>query len=114
MKPYSTLCLAVFVATFLSTGCQKGTESPEAAPAARNSKEARIAEAMAKLSEADRALAMSQKTCPVSDAPLGTMGAPVKVNVQGRDVFICCGGCRELLEEEADKYLAKLPAQAAP
>jgi hypothetical protein len=42
------------------------------------------------------------------------MGPPVKVAVQGRDVYICCTGCTDILKEEPDKYLAKLPKPEAP
>ena len=36
------------------------------------------------------------------------MGTPIKVDVNGRPVFICCEGCRESLLAEPAKYLAKL------
>lgn len=64
--------------------------------------------ALAKLSEEDRALAGKQRICPVTDYPLGSMGAPPKVDVNGTPVFICCEGCRKSLLEEPKKYLAKL------
>ncbi|NQU24467.1 MAG: efflux RND transporter periplasmic adaptor subunit [Candidatus Nealsonbacteria bacterium] len=67
-----------------------------------------ILSALAKLSEEDRALAKRQRICPVTDARLGSMGTPPKVDVNGRTVFICCEGCREPLLEEREKYLAKL------
>jgi len=67
-----------------------------------------IAEAFAKLSPADRALAEKQKSCPVADMPLGSMGVPIKVDVDGRLVFICCEGCREELLAEPAKYIARL------
>ncbi len=63
---------------------------------------------LAKLSPEDRALAERQKTCPVTDAPLGSMGVPVKVTVKGRTVLLCCEGCQEKLNKNADEYLAKL------
>jgi Cu(I)/Ag(I) efflux system membrane fusion protein len=39
---------------------------------------------------------------------LGTMGPPQKVEVRGRQVWICCAGCREELLTNPEKYLAKL------
>jgi YHS domain-containing protein len=39
------------------------------------------------------------------------MGTPLKVTVDGRDVFICCDGCRKSLEDDPAKYLAKLDAK---
>src|SRR5690606_6737623 len=50
---------------------------------------------LAELSGPDRALAKSQKACPVSGEPLGSMGAPIKVTVEGRSLFVCCEGCVE-------------------
>ncbi len=70
--------------------------------------ESEIASAMAELSAEDRAAAEKQKTCPVGGEPLGSMGAPFKVAVEGRDVFLCCEGCKEALLENPEKYLAKL------
>ena len=38
------------------------------------------------------------------------MGTPQKIDVNGTPVFICCGGCRESLLKNPDKYLAELAA----
>ena len=67
-----------------------------------------IEKALAKLSPADRAAAKRQKTCPVIDELLGSMGTPIKLRVQGRDVFICCEACEEDLRDNPAKFLAKL------
>lgn len=64
-----------------------------------------------KLSPEDRASAEKQHICPVTGKMLGTMGSPQKVDVRGRPVWICCPGCRDELLNNAEKYLAKLPAQ---
>jgi len=64
--------------------------------------------AIAELPEEDRQLAESQEICPVTEMPLGSMGTPIKVDVNGTPVFICCEGCRDGLLEEPGKYLAKL------
>lgn len=71
-----------------------------------------IAAALAKLSAEDRALAKKQRVCPVTELPLGSMGTPPKVDVDGRPVFICCEGCRERLLAEPVKHLARLPKEA--
>ncbi|NQT37721.1 MAG: hypothetical protein HQ581_09545, partial [Planctomycetes bacterium] len=61
------------------------------------------------LSTADRAAAEKQKICPVTKAPLGSMGTPLPVDVgEGRIVFICCKGCRDTLLEDVDACLAVL------
>lgn len=67
--------------------------------------------ALAELSDADRALAETQVICPVRKYRLGSMGAPPKVDVNGKPVFICCEGCREDLLSDPDKYLALLVGQ---
>lgn len=64
------------------------------------------------LSSIDQGFALQQKTCPVTDLPLGSMGPPIKVMVEGRQVFICCEACREKLFAEPAKYLAKLNREA--
>jgi Cu(I)/Ag(I) efflux system membrane fusion protein len=62
----------------------------------------------AALGAEDAALARAQKTCPVSDEELGSMGTPIKVEVKGRTVFLCCKGCKNKLLANPDTYLAKL------
>jgi hypothetical protein len=68
-----------------------------------------ITKALAGLSPADRELAEKQKTCPVSGEPLGSMGTPVKVTVEDREVFLCCAGCEGELRSDPEKYLPRLP-----
>ncbi|HEY4309420.1 MAG TPA: hypothetical protein VGN12_08210 [Pirellulales bacterium] len=90
----------------------KATVQAEAEASAEDKEAADIAKAMAELPEAERAVAMAQKTCPVGDSPLGSMGMPYKVTVDGRDVYLCCEGCKESIEKDPKKYLAKIDAQA--
>jgi hypothetical protein len=63
------------------------------------------------LSAADQKLVDKQKTCPVTDLPLDSMGGPVAVEVEGQRVFICCKGCESKLKRDPQKYLAKLKKQ---
>ncbi|MHC4223974.1 MAG: hypothetical protein ACYSX0_06785 [Planctomycetota bacterium] len=67
-----------------------------------------LAENLKGLNPGDLALVKAQKTCPVSDEDLGSMGVPVKVSAKGKTVFLCCEGCRKKFEREPEKYLAKL------
>lgn len=67
-----------------------------------------VAAALAQLSAEDRMEAEKQHVCPVTDEPLGSMGKPVKVTVSGRDLFLCCEGCRDTVTSDPEKYLAKL------
>lgn len=48
----------------------------------------------------DRAAAEKQQVCPVTKMKLGSMGAPVRVLVDGRAVYLCCEGCRSQVENE--------------
>ena len=47
------------------------------------------------LSADDKRAAEAQGTCPISGEPLGSMGTPAKLVVQGHAVFLCCRGCEE-------------------
>ncbi len=69
---------------------------------------------LAKLSDADRTLAEAQKVCPVSEEPLGSMGAPIKVTVAGRSLLVCCEGCVKDAKKNFDEYFAKLDIAPAP
>jgi len=62
----------------------------------------------------DEKLIARQKLCPVTDEPLGSMGAPVKLILDGRAVFICCKGCEKAVRSDPKKYLAKIPLPPAP
>lgn len=49
----------------------------------------------------------SQKTCPVSGKPLGSMGDPVAVGVGDQRVFVCCAGCVAAVKSNPSKYARK-------
>jgi YHS domain-containing protein len=50
-----------------------------------------------------------QKICPVSGKPLGSMGEPVAVDVNGQTVYACCGGCVNAIKSSPAKYAAGRP-----
>jgi hypothetical protein len=60
-----------------------------------------------KLPAADRKLAEAQKLCPVSGERLGSMGVPVKVEVEGEPVFLCCASCRKEARDNPKETLAR-------
>ena len=60
------------------------------------------------LADEDQTTVIDQVICPVTDAKLGSMGRPLKVDIAGKAVFICCEGCRNSLLKAPDMYLAKL------
>ena len=64
---------------------------------------------LAKLSPEDRRLAEAQRFCPgPADNRLGQMGVPVKVEIKGQPVFLCCKGCKDEALENPDQTLAKV------
>lgn len=65
------------------------------------------------LSQADQAIVTKQRICPVTKAPLGSMGQPVFVMVDGIKVAICCQGCETALLKDKAKYLAVLKTAEA-
>src|SRR5262245_47898334 len=117
--------LLVLIGAF-AAGCRKSASSSAKVPKAKEGAQvnvdsngnergkseatnnAEITAALANLPASDRALAEGQKTCPVSGELLGSMGAPIKIDVKGQSVFICCEGCRDQLLAKPDEYLAKI------
>jgi hypothetical protein len=64
---------------------------------------------IALLPVADRKVALAQRTCPVTGDLLGADGKPMKVQLRGRPVFVCCEGCRDDLKANPQKYLVNRP-----
>ncbi len=63
--------------------------------------------AMGMLSPDDRREAEAQKFCAVMNTSLlGSMGAPLKLDVQGQPVFVCCAGCKSKALKNPDETLA--------
>lgn len=61
---------------------------------------------------ADAALAARQnQRCPVTGKKLGSMGKPVRLEIAGRVVLLCCEGCEPKLRAAPDRYLGKLPPE---
>lgn len=57
----------------------------------------------------DAKLVKKQKICPVTGEPLDSMGGPVRVDLDGRPVFVCCKACEKPLRKNPAEYLARLP-----
>jgi hypothetical protein len=62
-------------------------------------------EGIAQLAAADQVAALRQRTCPVTQEPLGSMGKPIRVTVGGQSIFVCCEGCVAAVQRNPDKYL---------
>jgi membrane fusion protein, copper/silver efflux system len=62
-----------------------------------------------KLPPADRAAALAQQNCPITEAALGSMGVPIKVELApGKTAFLCCPGCRDEATGQPQKTIEKL------
>jgi len=69
--------------------------------------EKEISKSLATLSEADRKRAIAQRFCPMMEyTRLGADGAPLKVMIGGKPVFVCCEGCIEHAEEDGKATLS--------
>lgn len=95
-----------------SGGAGSGKSSVTAVrPTTPDDPDAKILAALAKLSPEDRKLADSQRYCPVlTQNRLGSMGAPVKITVDGETVFLCCAGCKDNALSDTKSTLAKVKA----
>ena len=60
---------------------------------------------VALLPTSEQAAALRQRTCPVNGEPLGSMGKPIRVDVSGRSIYVCCAGCVNAVTRNQQKYL---------
>jgi RND family efflux transporter MFP subunit len=92
-----------------SGGSKGGSNVTTVRPSTPEDPDAKLAASLAELSAEDRALAESQKFCPIlKNNRLGSMGPPVKLDVDGHAVFVCCEGCKEQALDEPEKTLAQV------
>jgi len=119
--------------TLFATGCQTQTEpatsdaaigtieeatkviNQEPADSSDTSGDSEVSQALAQLNPEDRKEAEAQKFCAVMGTNLlGSMGAPLKIDVKGQPVFLCCAGCKSKALRNADATLetvARLKAE---
>jgi hypothetical protein len=90
------------------TGHDHATQSNAQPKMISPEKQALIAKNLGMLTAADRQLAIDQANCPVTGDPLGVMGVPVKLNVDGRSMFICCAACESMVRKDPQGILEKL------
>ncbi|MBA4189372.1 MAG: hypothetical protein C0467_15355 [Planctomycetaceae bacterium] len=50
---------------------------------------------LAKLGPEDSKAAESQRYCPIQEKPIGSMGKPPKLTLDGKVVFLCCPACED-------------------
>ena len=114
--------LLSLIAVALTAGCQTQIPPATTASSAQTSHDDHPVEAadpkvsatLAKLSPEDRQLAEAQKFCAVmNQKQLGSMGAPLKLEIKGERVFLCCAGCKSKALKNPDETLAKVAALKA-
>lgn len=66
--------------------------------------------AVVPLTEADGVLIETQRVCPVMDAGLSEHGQPIKLMVDDQPLFVCCEDCISEVENNPQKYVAKVTA----
>ena len=99
--------LTLATGSFVLSGCDTGATKP-AGKTAKDSTEV-IAAERAKLSPEDRALVEAQEWCVVqNDERLGSMGPPIKLDIKGQPVFVCCKSCKTKAEKDPEATLAKV------
>ena len=101
------------VGAMVLTGCtsqdaSKSGTDPAAATDWKKGLDEEVVTALSELSADDRTAALAQKSCPVSENPLGSMGKPPKITVKGQQLFLCCTGCDGQIRKDPATYLAKL------
>ncbi|MFG0315825.1 MAG: hypothetical protein ACF8XB_01025 [Planctomycetota bacterium JB042] len=91
----------------LAVGCSKkeATEAPAGGGAAEAAEEP-LLEGLEGLDAETLALVRAQENCPVSGEALGSMGAPIRKDVDGKAVFLCCKSCNKKFEADPQKYLS--------
>jgi outer membrane murein-binding lipoprotein Lpp len=101
--------IALAVSVCVLVGCSRNADKPQAVTPQASTKPDDVAAERAKLSPDDRALVEAQEWCAIStDERLGSMGPPLKLDIKGQTVFICCKGCKKKAEDNPDRTLAKV------
>ncbi len=87
----------------LLAGCQNQTSSTT------TGLDQTVKATLAKLGDADQPLAEAQRFCAVqTHERLGSMGVPLKLDVQGEPVFVCCKGCEKKALSDPQATLARV------
>jgi hypothetical protein len=108
---------AIVAVALFAAGCTDSNPPEQNASAAAVAPgDAKVRATLNKLPAEDRPLAEEQKYCAVmTESRLGSMGVPVKLDIRGQPVFICCKGCDKSALKNPDQTLqtvAELKAKA--
>lgn len=85
-----------------------GAPGAPAAPALSGERLAKVLSGLNKLTPDDRKRAVAQRLCPVQEKPLGLMGKPVELVLDGKPVFLCCASCEDDARAESKETLKKV------
>ncbi len=92
-------------------GCIEDAEADGKATLAKVLKLAKASAALAKMPAKERAAAEAQKYCAIANKNfLGLMGAPIKLELDGESVYLCCKGCVAKAKADPAGTLAKAKA----
>ena len=95
----ATVALAIFVGGFHANSVVAQEKHEHAAghdAEAMKKAELKISETLKSLSPEDQKLVAAQRFCPMMTySRLGAMGAPIKLTIAGKPVFVCCDSCKE-------------------
>jgi nitrous oxide reductase accessory protein NosL len=109
MKILSRLAPLALAVPLALAGCGEQAAQKQTPGGANDDAEGKIQAALDKLNPEDRRLAEAQKFCAVNAKNrLGSMGAPVKIEVEGQPVFLCCNHCEERARKDPGKTLARV------
>ena len=90
-------------------GCKAKAAKNGAETLAKAAESKKVNTALAKLSVDDRKAAETQRYCGVmEESRLGSMGAPIKVIVEGQPVFLCCKGCTKCALADPKATIARV------
>src|SRR5262245_57366643 len=96
-----TALLSLVAGLLFAAGCK---DNKAATPPA-SSENTKVKAAMEQLPAEDRTLAEQQRSCPITQAELGSMGTPIKITIKDKPVFLCCEHCKEKALANPDKTL---------
>jgi hypothetical protein len=92
-------------------GCIEHAKEGGKATLAMVQKQIKASATLAKLPAHERAAAESQKYCAIMNKNfLGSMGAPIRLDIGGKPVYLCCKGCVKRANADPAAALAKAEA----
>ena len=94
----AAVALALFVGGFHANSVVAQEKHEHAAghdAEAMKKAELKISQTLKSLSPEDQKLVAAQRFCPMMTySRLGAMGAPIKLTIAGKPVFVCCDSCK--------------------